>query len=76
VYGWRPYGVNWYTAGYSSWYYPGYVYRTPVYVTNPTTVIYVASPGFSGGFDVTDPTVPASDPQSNPAQPVVFPIQK
>jgi hypothetical protein len=67
------YGVNWYTPGVSSWVYPGYVYRTPVYVTNPTTVIYYAtSPGFSGGFDTT---VPTSDPQSCPAQPVVLPVQ-
>jgi hypothetical protein len=67
------YGVNWYTPGYSSWYYPGYVYRTPVYVTNPTTVIYVSSPGFSGGFDTT---VPASDPQANLQQSVLSPAQK
>ncbi len=76
IYGWRPDGVNWYTPGVSSWYYPGYVFRTPVTVTYPTTAIYVTNSGFSGGFDVMVPTVPTSEPQSNQAQPVVFPIQK
>jgi hypothetical protein len=74
VYGWRPYGVNWYTPGVSSWYYPGWVYRTRYYV-DPTTYVYVTSPGFSGGCDAMVPPVPASDPQSNPSQQVVLPTR-
>jgi hypothetical protein len=71
------YGVNGYAAGYGSWSYPGYVFRTPsYYYTSPTTYLYLPSTGFSGGFYPMDPELPASDPPSKPAQPVVLPIQK
>jgi hypothetical protein len=74
AYGWS-YNPNWYAPAYGSWYYPGYVFRTPyTYYTNPTTYINVANVGFSGGFDAMVPTLTAGYSQSNLLQPSVFSI--